>query len=1004
MELIQVFNNFLDQSNPNLQSESFKILEEILNKPETIQQFINILANREIPQNIRQTVSVFMSEVIRRHCNIYIENTSIFLNDLLNAMINEEDVYISSNIAFALFPIYQGYGENLQEMVNFIDQMCTSENLNAVRTGSIFLIEFLPTTNNVYLQSKHQIIIPLLKQLLSSYSPDIQYGFELFAAVQAKNDTNPQADAEYAQIFQQMLLFYQQSLQEKNNLVGPLSQHIAISVERETLFDSTVNLYNTFIQIASNGNIHPENRIMPLFIITSLVKSHGEQVKSLIPNSIPLFLAIAASQFIDADYESQDYSPIIINLFEELANVSNEDDFYEYLMNVISQDANPATSFASLCAINGVDDILLNQFEQNVEKIVGYLISKLSLQCLPVAELSLIILNNLVVYISSAISPLANKILEIAFQLAVSPEYLISKKAIMLISSILQEVESLETSFILANISSLKGFYYQSPSLKPEIMDAIASAIHTCGEDIQPYVQNISDVIIDGLSSDEMLIVIPSVEALGKIMAFAPEQTQELYQTKMEFLLQNSVNEETDLYLKHACIDALYNIVRANKDFNSGGQSIEAFLPFVLTIALAAIGIKAKDEELYSDTEMSIAERIILAGFFLLKSLLKYHAQSIKINIARSLPEVFKTFVNFPPNKDISIKAIQASVYYLLEFKPGETDLLARYISILRESRSKARCKAVFKAYNKLILKGYEPAINVISDFMQCVLSALLRELPCQLKNFVDDETRFNFNPDFMEPVYTLLCDSFKINLSIIEPEKFLSLINSLLSKVNEIESFEILGTCGDYIIAGGMVNNEIIQFGLNKIVTIDYSKPPDSIYFIRSLIKMHPEVISGAVPNLLNFLISHLQSEESEKQYYSATMSNVISTLFDISKSESLGNLIQMNQVIPLILNKMPVLDDDEAQFIYSSLIDYFQKAQDQINNNLENLVRVLIQTLSLKKSVFNDLNLQDETIAGLIHLTKIILQSQPELQQHIPGILNNDEVKINRLNKRMA
>lgn len=1007
-ELLEIFKVYYDASNPKAQEEATKEIESRALNAELIKEVLEMIVDRSIDIKYRRHSAVTMNNIIKNNLDFFVENANDIFNSFINCLIDETDKIVVTNVSHALCQIFDKYGEKWEAVTEFISKACSSEKKEQYIVGTIFLIDFIPSIRSECLESMHEMIIVLIQRFLNSNS-DYELGFRLFAAVQMKSyEPEAQTSLEYAKIFQAMIQIFHQNLIKQQNDCSILAQCIAFSVERDVPFDSPTNFYQYLLEVASDDDIPTEVRHLPIFPIESLIEYHGGELKELIPQSIPIFLTISASQFQNSDYVGEDDSRTIINLFEGLSNSMNGEEFFQCLLSIISKDGDPAGTFASLCAIYGSSESLLEQFEQNMEIIVDYLNNCLQIESVSIIEISLIIFSDLVHRYSDSITPYISNIMQQAFEFAQSDNVEISKDAILLIAFAFENID-LDTSNVLSNLNALKEFYENSP-LKSEIMGAIASAIYCCGEDFKPYANLFTSIVMSGLHSEEASLVISSVEALGYLIAYAGDQIGELYADGIELITENCRNE--DLNMQEACLTALYNIINKEGGFNFDGKSIDAYIPLVLLIANAAIDIPTDEEKMYSDQKGVKPPTIIECGFLLFKALFKYHSEDCKQSpLIKALPKKFEDFMKFP-DEHVNIKAIKASVYFMVNFQPEETELLAVYDQIINDDDEDDdddhmdKCRAAFKAYSRLLELNYKPAINdeVLGKFIESVVKALNRSLTCQSLKCESEEERYDFDGYFMEPIYTILSEAFKISVAPFQTEEFLGMINNLLTKVDEVESIEILGTLGDFIMAGGNVNSELVQFAFNKLTEINYQKSSDSVYFIRALIKKQPELIAELVSDLVQFFIAQLKSEVSSKQFYWSTMTNIIAAVFELSRSSVLSNTVKMEEIVPLIMNKLPVQgDNEEAEFIYGSFIEYLQSNQNFVSNNIDKIFKVIILTLSLKTSSFDDYHLEEQTVKNLIALMSCLIENQPQLEQEIKSILEDDEVKLNILNKRM-
>ena len=988
----------LCNSNPE---EATNHILEIYSNPESIQQILMIISNPQFSQNVRLSAAIGLKNIINLHKEIYIENPQPIFHDLLAFLMNETNVIIGSNVANSLSPIFEEYGETWADVVQLINHLCTSDVIQLNIIGSRFLIEFIPHTKNVYVEEMNPIIIPLLQKLLSNLETCL-IGFELFADVQFKDAHSGPYSQQYLQIFQQMLIIFHQLLINENPDSGKYASYIARSLKRETPFDSPINTFQQILQLASDPNIPLECKHFPMFPINTLIKHFGGELKPLIPNAISIFLNISASQYIGTGYIDEENSRTIITLFEKLVEVSNENDFFNALMELICKDQNPAASFASLCAIYGSVD-LTELYEINIQTIVNYIISKMSIQSPSIIELCLLILTELSHLQCEAIAPYAEQILDIGFQLTSAPIYEISVYAVHLISNVFFEVD-LDPSYVITRISVLKDAFIAAPErLKPEIMSAIASGIYSCREDIAKFAPAISSIVKDGLSSQDPLLVISSVEALGNLMCFARNEISDLFEVGLTFLSEKSI--DPDMNLRCACLYALTNLTNSQ---DKVVENINWFYSFVLTSAITAIGIKTKTEEeiFFSDGENTTALDIILQGFKLLKACLKHHSEECSL-YAQAFPKIFSDFVRYI-DTSIAVEATKASVYYILNLQPSETDLFDHYLWAITEQKKLKRCKYAFKAYSKLFSTQNPLSVQRIGQFLQCAFAALSRKLKCQTSKCINEEDRYSFNPEFMEPIYTIICNSFKLHdPNLIPHDQFISMLEFLLTKVGENESLEILGTLGDYVSEGGMINQNILNYALNKMKQINYNSGPDSIYLIRSIIKMHPNIIMPIINDLTTFFVTQLRTNELVEKFYWSTMTNCIAAMFEILFSQTLSSSVHPEQVLPIMLSKLPVKGDyDEAEFIYRSLINYFQANPSLIQMMYNDLIRILMKTLSLKSKTLKKMNLSNETLSELIGLTQQLISMKPDILNHAVEILNDDQFnfQIDRLKQRLS
>lgn len=991
----------IPQLPPEQQMEALKHVATLMEAPEYINELIPILANFEVDNNTRQRAAVFFGRMTHMHYECYNGEPAVF-NPFLQAFANETDPYIGEQISHALRLIMDCNGEEWTQLVELINHMCSNDNVNTFWIGTKLLINFIPGARNDFIVQMMPMILPLFVKLFTN-EPCFLDGFQLFATIQLKEDlVLTQWNAALTEIFGQMLTIFAATLtdEKKERLAYSFANYISQSLKNQIPFTSPIGILEKLIEIARNGQIDISRQHITLYPMSKLIKYHGKELKGAIPTVITAIFTICSSQFQNRDFESEEASRTAISLFENIAMTANSTAFYQLLVSSLCAEPAIPQSFASLCAIYGTINELLEQYEQNIEFVVSYVMSKITLESIAIIEICLKIFADLAEALSDAVKPYVEQILQIAFQLLTQfPNVEIQFEAINLISGVFECID-LEPSYVIPHISTLVGLFSPaSEELKPLLMGSIANGILACQDGIEPFVESFFAVIQAGMASQNPVLLASTIEVYGNLLYCANNLSPDFIAQGIEFI--STYSQDDDYNLRVCSLNAFRRI--ADKKNGTLPNSQLEFWTFLLMSAINAAGVVDDDKERnitdYKETDVREA------GSALLKSMLKNHPQeSLASRLTESLPIHFSIFIDYD-ELPVALKTIQASVYYLLNINPKDSVILDLFLKIITQKKNRDKVAAVFKAYTKLLNGDQELAKDAayLPKFLECCLHALSRQLPCQTSKCVDEEERFNFDPELMSYVYSIICASFKVNAQIIPAEHFLGNITALLGKVGSMESLEILGTMGDYVMAGGTVTPEILQYALTQISEIDYSKAPDAIFLIRSLIKMHPEIIASNIQQLTQFFVAQLNVEESPKKYYWRTITNVISAIFDLAQSQQLNQVINLGELMPLILTKLPVKGDyEEAQFIYSSLISFYQANQQHLVEHIQGLFIVLVHTLALKSKTFEKYEFEQETISQIAQTIAFILKTKEEFMQAIPEVLGQDQIKILKFQER--
>ncbi|OHS97721.1 hypothetical protein TRFO_36009 [Tritrichomonas foetus] len=997
--LYHYYHQFIQPLDSNLINQtSAEILKEY-EKQESVFQIVSILTTPDLFPIVRSHAAIGLSKVIQNHLEFLLSNPQgqSLLNSFIQILANETTPIIYRNIIFALDPVFEKVKESWTELTSFMMNLLNSSDSNHIKIGLKLITQFLPYASNQFLAQILPAVAGFIESALTSDDEDIQIsGIELFSSLVSTEIPVQQVAAEYAEILQRIFQIFHNLLVNCSNNCSSAADYISRILKSEPLFVPATVSYHALIQILSDNSISPEYTHYPLFPINKLIKNYGSELEQFFQPSIPLFLAISASKFDDVGFEHLIDATSIVPLIKNMCLIaSDSDQFINLVFQNISSTNDIPSSYASICALLGIVDSECDQIECHISKFVQYAIGKIQLQNFTLIQECFKLFVELIQSQPDSMLPYAQDICNFAFQLYnVQANEDLVKCSLDLIVTIFFSLE-LEASFVVSTLPSILQAYNQTTTtLKPYFMNCIAAAISSCREESIVFADSVLPIIMQG-SQEESEAEVDNrgscIEALGNLLTFVPEKCQGIYENAVKLLLSLTSNEI--LSLRAISLKSLINIIK----FSDGKLPMD-FTPFAAQAAACAINQRVIEGEINIEDDSSYTvEDIIVDGFKLLKHLMKWFPHSCQ-QLVNSLPELFTKSIT---NSTVRIQeiAIISVSRFIIAYNPEQTDVYDNLFKIITESHEESLIIASFNAYKKIMHNSSNNlAIPNFARFVEAGLACLAHQLPFQDGSF-----------DYNKPVSKMLVTFFEHMIydqsTAFPAQKFLETCNAIIPKITDKESFSVLEIISAYVEVGGTISPEIVQFGLTKMQLCDFSHSHEPIAFIRAIIKNQPQVIAPLIGNILEFCKQRLAEDVAPTIYYWPTITNIVSTILAVVISPLSGNQIQPEQFMAVILSKLPVKGDYvEAQFIYRAILNLIQTKRQQMMQFIPEIFRVFVQTLALKNSSFERLDLDNDVVQMIANSVKAILSMQPQFQEKVPGILENDQLKIQRLQQRLS
>ncbi|KAK8842709.1 hypothetical protein M9Y10_025570 [Tritrichomonas musculus] len=1001
-KLAQLYLQHIEPSNSSLINQ---IGDEILaqyENPNSFLEIISILTTPDMILLVRKSAAIGLKKVIQNHLKFLItdlrsNNEQSALNNLLQILSMEENPEISLLIITSLAPVFKEVGDSWAELTQLLAALFVSNNPTHINIGLQLMSDFLPYASTGFVSQYLPTIAQFLQLALNSDNSDILvYGVQLFSSLLQTEIPISQFSETFLTIFRRSLeIFHKFLIDDDMDNGSKISNSISKMLKSDPLISPAPELYKLLLQLLSDTSISKDTHHLPLFPIKELIKYYGSELQEFFPQSSQLFILIASRQFNDVGFFYLDGPLSIIPLFEHMANsVSDPKQFIAFVLQNSCQTDNIPQSFASICAFLGISESECDEFENFCSQIVEYSFEKLKLQNMTLTQAILKLLFTMNEQQGVPMTKYANVMNSLAFSLyqAHSDEDLVHSSLDLICS--IYDNDDIESSFVIESLPNLIQAYQQaSLVIKPDFMKCISRSIFACGEDSAVFADTLLPIVYQGCHSnleEEVDNRAKCIEALGALLSYVPEKCQDIYEDSIKMIL--TAASDSNIGLCSIGLKALINVIKINQ-----GQLPIDFSTAAIQAATNAMKLKIPEGDVHIEDDSCYSiEEIIVLGLKLLFFLLKYCEESCR-KIESGLPTLIES--SFTSKPIIQIAAMKAAAYYIIKFNPEQTNVYDYLFNNIVQSKDNEIVIASFNTFKKLLWKSKSRLlIPNLERFTMASLACLAHQLPFQEGSFEYIENVSEMLSNFIESIIILQTHTFP-------GQKFIETVSAVIENVSIKESFAILDVLATFIKYDGFVTNEILSFALNKLQLCDFSHGPEPIIFIHSLIKYKPELLADKIDPIIQFFLQQLSVEEVSLKFYWPTIMNIISAIFTLMLSNTFINeAIKSDQCIMLILSKLPVKGDYvEACNIYQSILDFIRIKGKNITPFIPEILRVFVQTLAFSPRKFEKINFDLPLFEKIVTGVKYIFQSYPQLQQQVPEILNNDNVKYNHFISRL-
>jgi hypothetical protein len=756
-------------------------------------------------------------------------------------------------------------------------------------------------------------------------------------------------------------------------------------------------VFELLLALAAQEEIPIHQRHLLLFPINAFVKVHGVHVRGLFSATVRLAFAISTAQFDGGGYAGCDNARTLTSVVLALATQCDPAELLGVILAIAAEPGGPAEAFACLCALLGCVEACRIAVEARIGAVMEYAFSCSALGDATVTSAVLVLLTRLGDQLPDALAPFAPAILELAFALVDPAHSEISGLAFGAITSVLEGVP-IDASTVLALISRLLALA-EHPLTQADAIRAIAAAVYACREDAHAVPDALFSLAWDFARRDRIRdaeTVEHALSLLGTILAFAWRKAGDAHDHALRLLLESAADE--DRALRGAALRALIAIYRFHPD--GGGNCAGACF---LAAAAAVTAHPAADDDL-PELGHTSAPEVVAMGLRLARLVMKTHpAECVKAAGgverfgawgAQALAKLTKS-----DEPEVPVAALLAAV----EFRAicAEFPILELLVGIVRESTESAVVGAAVKALRKLLVRYPDEMGTQVQLLVAIAMAGVNRALPCQAGLAHSDETKFLYDVKLQPNIHALLSRicQYRAEFPIQPLLDALGTIGTLITPIELAGLFEILAL---FVLGGGVVPIDLILFILSKLELCDFNIPPSALFFVRVVIREHPELMAGHIPRLIPFCMEKLTAPISTSRYFWQTVVHVISLVFDIG--------CDLSDFIAPILARLPMQDGlREASYIYEVIFVLSSHEPELFLPHAKELFRVLIETLALPNEFFEDGGFREDGLLNMIALFRALAvgYSQKGVSQWesvAAEILGHNTIKLSRLQSRLS
>ena len=220
----------------------------------------------------------------------------------------------------------------------------------------------------------------------------------------------------------------------------------------------------------------------------------------------------------------------------------------------------------------------------------------------------------------------------------------------------------------------------------------------------------------------------------------------------------------------------------------------------------------------------------------------------------------------------------------------------------------------------------------------------------------------------------------------------------------NVILLIECIGVlCEYYAVASSTIqslfNKEIRRFFFETMkCCIEMENPPHPISSVRCYIETVGQLQAEEIQTIQALSVTLLSTDFQGQEYYLNTIATSISLLLSMARiaTSTDSTLFDIDQFAPKMLSLLPQnMCQSEAENIVSSLIWCSSNIPHFLEKYGQELLRILVKILSMKKNKLEQLKISNETLNASIQLFAQIRASVQQTDQFVEQCLDPYELE---------
>lgn len=1002
----QIFNLFSLSFSPNASNEEreyvTKMLIELYKNPENIINIIDIILNTA-DSKIRFAAAIGLKRCLN-DCWKDVSETKLssqvktLFFELLR---NESDLTIAYNIINAFEPVLETEAANWEQLFQFIQILPNMNNKLDSLQLTMYLIGSLPRyipeqiTSELFplffefakvaFQSQDQKRIGSACEMLGiliGFIPEKDIGITMEPLNIMLN------------VFKQCLFY------DDINIICQIANSLNDAVSGNSLPMQPDELLQIFLDILNLDNLNQNKYVYIFNPIMALIRKFGNYLSNTTECLLQSIINAVASCSNGMFFENNDDASYIAKTADEAAEFLNDFEYYDKLKKcaVIAKDESLIYAYILVFyySLENIEECIV----ENLTEVIQLIVQWLQIQVPCIQEVTLLCIKDIgEMLIYGEQMEVSTIIIQNILPFATSEYIELCKSSLFALSSCLYNT-GISSNMIDIVIKTLFKILSNSEmtELQSSVLDCLEGVVLGAEEDIDIYAEQIFPILHQAASLPETsntIIKSNAIEALGMLLRFAPMQLKNVFDSSIQLIISSGCTN--DLSLRNSVMIAIGNIIFGRFDILKNYK--ENIIQLVDSFFEQNLFEENLDEK-FDEEEDFISEPISWIGLTnvlrLMKYIFKSYPELAPDDISRWIEEI--TCLSEVQYSEIQITAISAGLYSVLYTKIPDK-YLESLIPLFDEKDPDVVAKC-FKCCEYLILKDIELPVKFIKFALRKGIMAIEKKLIFQKR-------KKNWNQKTSQKLYNFFIAILVKKPQIFPFQKFIEMGKFL---IKQSQFFELAQYVEVLQVAYKDMHNKIqsltkrvfihiINESVSRLLKIYSCEPEEAkpfyvkaspILAIATIIEYDENSVSETVNHILQFVQNVLTSEYNGETYYYSTISYSITFLCSLIRKHP----EQFNEYIPFILSKLPLKGEEKlAEFIYSTIIKFFDFENHVIQQNILEFLRVFAQTLGVKNYSFCLYEFSNETLISIVNLTQKMLNQIPNSNVIIQSYFTNQQ-----------